>query len=462
MGHYTTLLLILLFGVKTNAQSFPNTLSNGQLKVSDNKRFLVHENGKPFFWMGDTAWELFHRLNKEQAIFYLKKRAEQGFSVVQAVALAEFDGLHVPNTEGDTPLINDDPRQPNEKYFQHMDFIIDEAAKVGIVIALLPTWGDKVYKNSWGNGPEVFTADNAKVYGKWIGMRYKDRKNVLWLLGGDRNPRDEADVKIWREMAASVIEGVGGQSNALISFHPQPNEKGSAEWFHNDEWLDFNMFQTGHCRETPVYNLIQKAYNLSPAKPVIDGEPIYEDHPVCFNAKELGTTNSFDVRKAIYFNLFAGAFGATYGCHDIWQMYSPYRPAVNNPHVFWQEALDLPAAMQMQHVRRLLESRPMLDRIPDESLIVENNLDAAERIQATRGKDYAFIYTAKGKEITVNMGKISGEKIIAYWFDPRNGKTTEIGSFSNKGQQKFKPISEGYNQDWVLILDDASKKYAKP
>jgi Protein of unknown function (DUF4038)/Putative collagen-binding domain of a collagenase len=461
MRHYTTLLLILLFGVKTNAQSFPNTLSNGRLKVSDNKRFLVHENGKPFFWMGDTAWELFHRLNKEQAIFYLKKRAEQGFTVVQAVALAEFDGLHAPNTEGDTPLINDDPRQPNEKYFQHMDFIIDEAAKVGIVIALLPTWGDKVYKNSWGNGPEVFTADNAKVYGKWIGMRYKDRKNVLWLLGGDRNPRHEADVKIWREMAAGVVEGVGGQSNALISFHPQPNEKGSAEWFHTDEWLDFNMFQTGHCRETPVYNLIQKVYDLIPAKPVIDGEPIYEDHPVCFN-KELGISNAFDVRKAIYFNIFAGAFGATYGCHDIWQMYSPYRPAVNNPRVFWQEALDLPAATQMQHVRRLLESRPMLDRLPDESLIVENNLDVAERIQATRGKDYAFIYTAKGREITVNMGKVSGEKIMAYWFDPRNGSVKEIGNFVNKGQQKFKPISEGYNQDWVLILDDINKKYAKP
>jgi hypothetical protein len=382
---------------------------------------------------------------------------------VQAVALAEFDGLHAPNTEGDTPLLNDDPRTPNEKYFQHMDFIIEEAAKAGIYIALLPTWGDKLFKASWGNGPEVFTPDNAKVYGKWIGNRYKDRKNILWILGGDRNPRPNTDdEKVWREMATGIVEACGGHANALISYHPQPVDKGSAEWFHNDEWLDFNMFQTGHCRETPVYYSIKKAYDLTPVKPVIDGEPIYEDHPVCFNAKENGTSNAFDVRKSIYFTIFSGAFGATYGCHDIWQMYSPYRPAVNSPHIFWQEAMDLPAANQMKYVRKLLESRPMFDRVPDQSLVVENNLDAADRIQATRGKDYALIYNAKGKEMTVNMGKISGEKVMAYWFNPRNGEVKDAGSFANKGQQKFKPATEGYNQDWVLILDDVSKNYTKP
>ena len=462
MKKYTILALFVLCLSAVFAQNFPSPILNGRLKVSDNKRFLVHENGKPFFWMGDTAWELFHRLNKEQAAYFLKKRAEQGFTVVQAVALAEFDGLHAPNSEGETPLFHDDPRQPNDKYFQHVDFIVDEAAKVGIYIALLPTWGDKLFKASWGNGPEIFTPENARIYGKWIGNRYKDRKNIIWVLGGDRNPRPNTnDEKVWREMAAGIAEACGGHANALLSYHPQPVEKGSAEWFHHDEWLDFNMFQTGHCRETPVYQYIQRVYNMTPAKPVIDGEPIYEDHPVCFNAKELGTSNAYDVRKAIYLNLFAGAFGATYGCHDIWQMYSPYRPAVTGPHIYWQEAMDLPAANQMRFVHKLMESRPMLDRVPDQSLVVENSLDAADRIQATRGKDYALIYNAKGKEMTVNLGKISGEKVTAVWFNPRNGETKDAGSFDNKGQQKFKPPTEGYNQDWVLVLDDASKNHPK-
>jgi Protein of unknown function (DUF4038)/Putative collagen-binding domain of a collagenase len=432
-----------------------------QFRVSDNKRFILKED-KPFFWMGDTAWELFHRLNKEQASFYLKRRVEQGFTVIQAVALAEFDGLHAPNTEGDLPLLNDDPNTPNEKYFKHMDFIIDEAAKFGLTIALLPTWGDKVFKSTWGNGPEIFTPKNAKTYGTWIANRYKNRKNIIWLLGGDRNPRNENDVKIWREMAAGVVEAVGGQQNALMSFHPQPADKGSAEWFHTDEWLDFNMFQTGHCRDIPVYDAIQRAYNMVPVKPVVDGECIYEDHPTCFNAKELGTSNSFDVRKAIYLNIFSGAFGATYGCHDIWQMYSPYRPAVNGPHVFWQDALELPAANQMKFVRRLMESRPMLERVPDQSLVVENNLGAAERIQATRGSDYAFIYAATGKSFTVNLGKISGTTLNAYWFDTRKGEVKVLEKLENKGTKSFTPPSTGYAQDWILVLDDAAKNYKQP
>ncbi len=223
---------------------------SAQLKVSANQRYLVKADGTPFFWLGDTAWELFHRLNREQATYYLKRRAEQGFTVVQAVALAEFDGLHVPNPYGDLPLQYDDPSKPNEAYFKHVDFIIDKAAEYNITIAFLPTWGDKIFKDVWGKGPEVFTTENAKVYGQWLGNRYKDKKNIIWIIGGDRNPRTELHKNIWRALADGIVSGVGGQQNALISFHPQPNDMGAGEYFYDDAWLDFNMFQNGHCRDT--------------------------------------------------------------------------------------------------------------------------------------------------------------------------------------------------------------------
>lgn len=443
------------------AQTFENSLQNGALKVSANKRYLVHENEKPFFWLGDTAWELFHRLNREQADQYLKRRAEQGFTVIQAVALAEFDGLHVPNPYGDLPLENDDPNKPLEKYFQHLDYVIDKAAENGLYIGFLPTWGDKLFKAGWGKGPEVFTPSNAKNYGKWLGNRYKDRKNIIWILGGDRNPRNEADVNVWREMAKGIEEGVAN-SKALMSFHPQPNEESSAEWFHTDSWLDFNMFQNGHCRDKPIYDYISRVYNRVPTKPIIDAEPIYEDHPVCFNAKDLGTSNAYDIRKYAYLDLFAGAFGHTYGCHDIWQFYAPHREAVNNPHIYWQEAMELPAANQMKFVRQLLASRPMLDRIPDQSLIEENNLYVGERIQATRGNDYAFIYTSVGKPFTVNFGKISGTMLNAYWFNPKTAEVTFVEKVENKGKKLFTPPSSGYGNDWVLVLDDLAKNYPMP
>lgn len=429
-----------------------------QFTVSANHRNIL-KDGKPFFWLGDTGWELFHRLNREQADYYLKRRAEQGFTVIQAVALAEFDGLHVPNPYGDLPLNFDDPKQPNEAYFKHVDYIIDKAAEYNISIAFLPTWGDKIWKGSWGKGPEVFTAENAKIYGQWLGNRYKDKKNIIWILGGDRNPQNQTHLAIWRAMAAGIIEGIGGKDKAMLSFHPQPNDQGAGEYFYNDEWLDFNMFQTGHCRDSRVFDKIKDSYNRSPVKPVIDGEPLYEDHPVCFNANDLGTSSAYDVRKYAYLDLFAGACGHTYGCHDIWQFYSVYREAVNGPHVYWQEAMELPGAMQMQYVRKLIESYPMLERVPDQSLIVENDLSAAERIQATRGNDYLFVYTAAGKSFTVNLGKISGSKVKAYWYNPRNGEKTHSATFTNKGQQKFSPPTGGYGNDWILVIDDISKKY---
>jgi hypothetical protein len=460
MKSYILFMVLLLSGAVVFAQK---PFSKGRLKVSDNQRYLVHEDGTPFFWLGDTAWELFHRLSKAEADQYLQHRARQGFTVVQAVALAEVDGLNTPNAEGALPLENNDPAKPNEAYFKHVDYIIAKAAENGIVIALLPTWGDKVFKDKWGKGPEIFNVGNAAAFGEWIGKRYRNSENVVWVLGGDRTPRNESDdVKVWRMMAEGIAKGAGGNDRALMSFHPQPNGLtmgGSSNWFHNDNWLDFNMLQNGHCRDEITYDKIAFVYNKKPAKPVLDAEPIYEDHPVCFNAADLGTSNAYDVRKYAYLDLFAGAFGHTYGCHDVWQMYDKNREPVNGPHLPWLEALDLPGARQMTYVRRLMESRPMLDRVPDQSLVDEHNNGPANRVQATRGKDYAFIYISTGIPVTVNAGQITGKEFSAYWYDPRKGEATKIGDFPNQGKHQFKAPTSGYGRDWVLILDDAAKKY---
>lgn len=439
------------------------TMALAQLQVSSNKRFLQTTDGKPFFWLGDTAWELFHRLNREEATTYLKNRADKGFTVIQAVVLAESDGLHDPNPYGEIPLENDDPAKPREAYFQHVDFIVRKAAEFNIYIGMLPTWGDKIFKDRWGKGPEIFTVENAKVYGRWLGNRYKNEKNIIWILGGDRNPRNESDIAIWRSMAAGIEEATG-RDKALMTFHPQPNgvqDGGSAKWFHHDDWLDFNMFQTGHCRETNLWDRMNYAYNLKPVKPVLDGEPIYEDHPVCFNPNDLGTSSAYDVRKSAWLDVFAGAFGHTYGCHDIWQMYAPNRTPINNPHHPWYIAVDLPGAGQMKHLRNLIESRPMFDRVPDQSIITDP-LNTNDHIQATRGNDYIFVYSSQGKKFIVNTSKISGQEIISYWFNPRNGEVKEIGRNSKKEQQEFAPPTSGYGQDWVLIVDDASKKFPLP
>jgi hypothetical protein len=174
-----------------------------QFTVSADKHYILKDN-KPFFWLGDTAWELFHRLNNEETDTYLKHRSDQGFTVVQAVVLAELDGLNTPNAQGDMPLLNNDPTTPNEAYFKHVDYVIDKAASYGMNIALLPTWADKLNKSSWGKGPEIFDNKNAATYAGWLAKRYKDKKNIIWVLGGDRDPRGESDIAVWRAMGLAI------------------------------------------------------------------------------------------------------------------------------------------------------------------------------------------------------------------------------------------------------------------
>lgn len=445
---------------------FPLSLMGQRLRVSDNGRFLVQENGEPFFWLADTAWELTHKATRAEIAAYLEKRHSQGFNVIQTVALAELDGLHTPNREGHTPLFGDDPARPNPAYFDLIDFTLRRADSLGMYLALLPTWGDKLFKNSWGTGPEVFNPENAYSYGKWIGNRYRDAQNLIWILGGDRNPREgSVDVEVWNRMAAGILDGVAHPEKALMSFHPQPREDGgSSHWFHGQAWLDFNMHQTGHCTDHPSFAKIRHDYGLTPAKPVLDGEPLYEDHPNCFNARELGYSLPRDIRRIMYWNVFAGAFGQTYGCHDVWQWHRAGEPGVNGPLRPWLPALDLPVANQVQHLKNLMLSRPYLDRIPDQGLVASPQQENASFIAATRDRagSYALLYLPEGQPCRVDLSRLAGTDFNTWWFDPRTGAAWKGADLKGPGMVEVFAPAAGAQSDWVLVIDLAGSHYPQP
>ncbi len=451
----------------------PASAAAPRLQISDNQRYLVTENGQPFFWLGDTAWELFHRLDRAEASRYLEDRAAKGFTVIQAVALAELDGLKEPNPYGHLPLTDNDPARPAEMdgpandYWDHVDFIVEKANALGMVIGFLPTWGDK-WNKKWGVGPEIFTPQNAGTYGSWLGARYRD-KAVVWILGGDRPVESDAHREIIRAMAGGLTKGDGGVH--LRTFHPNGGE-GSATWFHGEEWLDFNMRQNGHGAEfTGRYDQLRADYDRVPPKPVIDAEPAYEDHPLSFKANDLGHTIAADIRRAAYWNLFTGACGHTYGHHSVWQMFDPAkRQPINDPLMSWSSAIGQPGAAQMRHARRLLESRPFLTRVPDDIVIVAGAIPTAmpgagtRRFVATRDQagTYAMVYAPLGRPFKVRMDKISGSTVTAWWFDPRDGTAKRIGEFSNTGEREFVPPVPGEALDWVLVLDDAAQNFTPP
>jgi hypothetical protein len=448
-----TLLIVIVIAPLT---LWSQTNVHGRIIVSENKRFLQYEDGTPFFYLGETAWELFHRCNREEADMYLRNRAEKGYTVIQSVVLAELDGLNTPNSYDNYALTGNNPETPNEEYFKHVDFVIDLAATYGLVMGVLPTWGDKV-----NSAMPVFNETNAFDYGKFLGNRYKDKKNIIWILGGDRPCNGYEN--IWRAIAKGIVVGVSGKedySKVTMTLHPCGGCK-SSDWFHNDEWLDFNMQQNGHCYTTDTWNRIASDYNKLPIKPVIDGEPLYEEHPICFDPAKNGTSTDYHCRRYLYHDLFSGAMGHTYGCHAIWQMFTKDRSPINHPLRSWQESLNLPGAFQMQYARYLLEAHPYFSRIPDQSMILSSQGDNNTRITATRDSEgtYALVYTEAGLKFKLDLTKLSGKQNKAWWFDPRNGRATYFGTFGNDKPSEFIPPSSGIGNDWVLVLDDATKNY---
>jgi hypothetical protein len=435
------------------------------LKVSNNKHFLVHADGRPFFYLGDTAWELFHRTTKQDAELYLKTRSTQGYTVIQAVAVSELQGDQVPNVYGFLPWKDSNPDQimikdgPDNDYWDYVDFIVRRANDFGLYVGFLPSWGEY-----WKD--RILNEKNARRYGKFLGERYKNA-GLIWILGGDRPANESRDVSILRELAAGIRDGGARQ---LITFHPC-GACGSAQWLHEEKWLDFNMRQNGHTDNySGRYDKTLEDYERTPTKPILDAEPIYEDHPIDFNAKERGYSTAIDVRRAFYWDVFNGACGHIYGNHAVWQMYDGKREPVNMPLMTWREAIVQPGARQMIFGRKLMESRPFLTRIPDPNLIVTDRVatnipgEGRYRFVATRDEagTYAMIYVPVGRKFYVQTSVLKAKKIKGWWYNPRTGVAKSIGIFDNKDKKLFKSPTPGEDLDWVLVLDDLAKDYPAP
>lgn len=430
-----------------------------RLRVCDSGRFLVHDDGQPFFWLGDTCWLLFRTMTLDEAEHYLSVRQQQGFNVIQASLV---HGLPTQNRFGNQPFVDNDPSQPillgeenPEGYWEHIDNILTIAEQKSMYMALVPWWGSVVRRK------QVSVAQ-AKAYGAWLAQRFRGRPNIIWLNGGDT--RGDIGQEIW-DALGEAIKAI--DTEHLMSYHPV-GRTASSMWFHNRSWLDFNMFQSGHCRygqagmdgRTDHYGpdnwrYVEDDYNLTPVKPTIDGEPSYELIPQGLHDYREPLWQAHDVRRYAYWSVFAGAFGHTYGHCSVMKMQtedSP-RPSLSKP---WKEAIFDEGGTQMQHLKNLILSYPYMDRIPDQSVIVGEQGEKYERVAVTRGKDYLLAYIYTGREFSLRMGVIQGSKVQAFWYDPRTGARTIVGQLENAGVMTFKPPGEHRDgNDWVLILESA-------
>ena len=350
-------LVLLLTSLQPTAAQIP------PLHVSDDGHSLVTRDGKPFLYLADTAWELLARLNQEEVLRYLDDRKAKGFTVIQTAFLALHQG---PNALGVLPvdyarLRPITNRGASYDWWDHADFILSEAAKRGFYVAIAPFRQQLAPKKK----------GDAVRYGRFLGRRYRRFTNLIWTVGFDPSVAQiNAQQELYRALALGIAQGVSGgkadYGRVLMTFHPSgPNA--SSRWFHADAFLDFNLIQTGHGRDTESWKMIAEDYGRGPAKPVLDAEATYEAHPLA-NVRDANGQNVLsddsDIRRYAYWNLFAGACGHAYGHHSVWQMHQPARGGGYGAVASWSDALNAPGAGQMRPVRTLLESRPFWNESP--------------------------------------------------------------------------------------------------
>ncbi len=428
------------------------------LRVTANRRFFETADGKPFFWLADTAWQLLHDLDETEMRLYFADRRDKGFTVVQTVALAELRG-DTPNAFGhlpiepkrpDRPLVKDGP---DNDYWDDVERAVRLAGEHGLYVGLLPTWGKHVTSN-WQNGlvDGFFTAENAEAYGRFIGARLRDLSHIVWILGGDRAAPTDASRAIWRAMARGIATGSSGKEDydsVLMTYHT--SGPGSTAWFLNSEpWMDFHGLQSGHGRWALNWQMVEHAYGMKPTLPVIDLESSY---PGFRHGRPPTVATDDDARRAACWALFAGAAGHTYGHHSIWQMHAPKYPGVAGPQKYWREALDAPSAAQMGHLRRLFESLPFVTLKPDLSLLAFEQSAPWEMCLALCGDNVALAYTPTGRTLEILLDPLAAPDAQAAWFDPRTGALAPLGSFKGRGRHTFDPPGEQTpGNDWILLL----------
>jgi hypothetical protein len=488
------------------------------LRVSENGHYLAKPDGTPFFWLGDSAWDLFQRLDRAEVDHYLKDRADKGFTIIQA-AIGGGGSHQGPNRDGDEPFLDRDPTRPNERYFAHVDWVVARARHYGLRMAIFPYWAGAFHMRSGEpSSPThvVFEPGSARTYARWLGRRYR-HGGVSWIFGGDANPlwptairfqadaagisrrapeRSDMRARDWRPLYDAMAEGLreGEGRPPFITYHPScctfpgmPKPLTSV-LFAGRPWLTMNMIQSSHYERPPEevhgemvgfsfgwqgtmnYEPISYEFSSTPTKPVIDGEPRYEDLGKDNDATNVATKGywtGYDARNAAYHAVFAGAAGHAYGNHAIWQFADPKRNRVDqpiSPALTWREALQRPVSGQLRHLKALMLSRPYFTRVPDQSLIVGDAGTATAHIGSTRDAlgRYAMIYLPHGQKVTIDLSRLAGPT-VAWWFDPRNGVAERIsGVFAASRSEVFVPPSSGKEDDWVLVLDAVATGFGVP
>ena len=411
-----------------------------KLQIGPEKRFLVKEDGSPFVWIGETNW-FFAKLPPETIDKILDKRSSQGYTII-------FVSCREKLYNGDsTGSINN----PNEKWWRYLDEYIAKCEKRSMYVGITLGWWGKL-KSS--------TESELYNYGKWVGDRYKNNNNIVWLTLGEAGSHLRKTT-LPEEKLRALVKGIrdGDTGNKLLTIHA--DYKRGTSLTDDGELCDFNNWQTSQWkspddlpkkdqRSWTVWEAIEfdytKFYNGVP-RPTLDAEAMYE------NNKDFCGSTPFEIRRRAYFTIFAGAFGHTYGAGGMWDGLNEKVKCSGSAF----ESLNYKGAKQIGYLSQFLRKLGdnLLKMRPNQHFILsENSEDYNEHLQASVASDksFALVYSPSGKSFKLDLSMLNSKRLKMLWFNPRENTYSEAETVQRKNNLFVPPDKKEPGNDWVLVL----------
>lgn len=408
------------------------------LQVRAGQRQLFDAAGRPFLLLGDAAWSLIVQLERDEVEQYIANRRALGFNAVLVELIEHRFSSNPPfNRDGEAPFTTPgDFSTPNEAYFEHADWVIRQLAAAGFVVLLTPAYtgwigGD----DGWWEEMVVAGPDVLREYGRWLGERYGDDPNIIWVEGGDGDPTDP-------ELVAAIAEGISETDpDALHTAHLAPDTPPRDFWA-GREWLDIDNVYTYE----PVYGAARAAWEGS-SKPYIMMESAYENEHDA-DARRL--------RTQAYHALLTGATGHVFGNNPIWHFDGG---GLFDAPESWQEALDGPGSTSMAALAEVMGDVEWWKLQPDidGDFLVDGVGDGGDRAAAAVADDdsWAMVYVPTRRSVVVASTRIGPESVRVTWIDPTDGNAAYTGELGSDDRLALDTPGDNRagDKDWILLVE---------
>lgn len=429
----------------------PPVGSTFPLQVRRGTRHLLDAQGRPFLLQGDSVWSLLAQLRREEIDQYLADRQSRGYNAILVNLIESHFSNHAPrNGEGEVPFLSPrsfdsigdylkrvDFETPNPAYFALFDHLLDRAARAGILVMAAPCYaGYEGGEQGWWEPMKRNGAAKLRSWGRYLGQRYRTRRNLLWVQGGDFNVPD-------RSLVDALAEGIREyDASNLHTFHGSRGT-GAHDWMGAAPWLDLgNIYTAAVVADTALKHRIAHR-----DVPFILIEAFYENYPSAPRDPRLA-------RAQAYQALLCGACGQLSGHDDLWQ----FRPA-------WKAALDAPTSRSMAQCARLFSQLPWWALQPDTEgrLLRTNTGPGLDRTVAAVTEDarLAVAYCPTGQPIELDVTALEGPMLSTRWMDPFDGRWqrgAELAAERGAAQRVAPPPGPNAagTTDWVLVVETTS------